>query len=74
MILTGSYRDSNALELYDLRTMKKMCDIDTKTKSGSNLNYISSCSFGTNAGKENFIIAGSCMANMVGIFKKDLVF
>lgn len=43
MILAGSYRDANSLELYDLRTMKKLCDIETKTKTGDHINYISSC-------------------------------
>lgn len=46
MILTGSYRDRNALELYDLRNFTKLCDINSKVKNGEVLNYISSCSFG----------------------------
>lgn len=46
MILTGSYREKNALEIYDMRNFKKLCDINTKTKGGDSLNYISSCQFG----------------------------
>ncbi len=48
MILAGSYRDKDALELYDMRNFKKLCDISTKTYQGENINYISSCNFGSN--------------------------
>jgi len=41
---------------------------------GDNINYISSCSFGKNKNNENYIIAGSCMNSILGIFKKDLIY
>lgn len=34
LILTGSYRDINSLELYDLRSINRLCEIDTKTITG----------------------------------------
>jgi len=74
LILSGSYRDKEPLELYDLRNFKKLCEINTRTKLGDSVNYVSSCSFGKNKNNENYIIAGSCMNNIVGIFKKDLVY
>lgn len=43
MILAGSYWDKNSLEIYDIRTFTKLCDINNKTKSGEQINYISSC-------------------------------
>lgn len=45
LILTGSFRDKLALELYDLRNFLKVSDVKTKTSSGNELTYISSCSF-----------------------------
>lgn len=74
LILAGSYRDRNCLELYDLRVFKKLCDIETKTNLGENLNYVSSCKFGKGKNSEDYVIAGSCISNLVGIFKKDLVY
>lgn len=74
LILAGSYRDRNSLELYDLRVFKKLCDIETKTSLGENLNYISSCEFGKGKNSEDYLIAGSCISNLVGIYKKDLVY
>jgi COMPASS component SWD3 len=74
LILAGSYRDKNPLELYDLRTFKKLCDIEMKNALGETINYISSCQFGKNKNNSDYIIAGSCITNQVGIFKKDLIY
>ena len=74
LVLSGSYRDKEPLELYDLRNFKKLCEIETQTKLGDRLNYVSNCQFGKNKNNENYIIAGSCMNNNVVIFKKDLVY
>lgn len=43
LILTGSFWEKCALELYDIRNYEKVCDINTKTRSGNILNYISTC-------------------------------
>ncbi len=43
LVLSGSYRDKEPLELYDLRNFKRLCEIEAKTKLGDNINYISSC-------------------------------
>lgn len=43
LILAGSYRDKDPLELYDLRTFKKLCNINERTTMGESVNYISSC-------------------------------
>ena len=73
MILAGSYRDKDSLELYDFRMFKKICNIDwTLDKVG--FNYISSCKFNRSKTGGDFIIAGSCLSNQVGIFKKDIVY
>lgn len=45
LILTGSYRDKDPLELYDLRNFKKLCNINERTSMGESVNYISSCQF-----------------------------
>jgi COMPASS component SWD3 len=73
IILAGSYRDKDSLELYDMRLFKKICNIEWNLgKSG--FNYISSCKFNRNTAGGDLIIAGSCLSNQVGIFKKDIVY
>lgn len=75
VILTGSYREKCALELWDIRNYKKLCEINTKTRSGNQVNYVSTCQFsqGRNDSK-GYIIAGSSMSNVVALYSKDLVY
>ncbi len=73
LILTGSYRDKDSLELYDLRTLKKVCNLDWSL-SPSGFNYVSSCRFSKNKDDGQYIIAGSCLSNQVGLFRRDIVY
>lgn len=73
MILAGSYRDKDSLELYDIRNYKKICNVDWSL-STNQYNYVSSCKFNKNKDEGEFIIAGSCLSNQVGIFKKEIVY
>lgn len=43
MILTGSYKEKNAIELWDMRNMSGVCEVSSKTRAGNQINYISSC-------------------------------
>lgn len=73
LILAGSYRDKDSLELYDMRTLKKVCNVDWSLSPHS-YNYVSSCKFSRNKDEGEYIIAGSCLSNQVGIFKKEIVY
>jgi COMPASS component SWD3 len=75
IILTGSYREKNSLELWDMRNYEKLCDINTKTRTGNQINYVSTCHFSALKGEQkSYIIAGSSMSNVVGLYSKDLVY
>lgn len=73
LILAGSYRDKDSLELYDIRTFKKICNVDWSL-SLNQFNYVSSCRFSKNKDEGAYIIAASCLSNQVGLFKKDIVY
>ena len=73
LILAGSYRDKDSLELYDIRTFKKICNIDWSL-SLNQFNYVSSCRFSKNKDEGAYIIASSCLSNQVGLFKKEIVY
>lgn len=73
IILAGSYRDKDTLELYDMWKLNKICNIEwSMSKAG--FNYVSSCWFNKILGHSDLIIAGTCLPNSVGIFKKDIVY
>lgn len=73
LILAGSYRDKDSLELYDMRTLKKICNVDWSLSHNS-FNYVSSCRFSKNKDDGTYIIAGSCLSNQLGLFKKEIVY
>lgn len=74
LIVAGSYRDKNPLEIYDLRNFKKICDVETATVGKDAMTYISSCQFSKVKGLGDYLIAGSCISGKVDIFKKDIVY
>lgn len=73
LILTGSYRDKNPLELYDIRNFKRICEVGEENKVKP-LSYVSSCKFNKNKNNDDYIIAGSCITGQVDIYKKEIVF
>lgn len=72
VLLAGSYREKDNLELFDLRTYAKLVDVPFKSLKGSSVNYISSCQF--NKEGPQMIIAGSCMGDQLIIFRKNIVY
>ena len=72
LILAGSYRERDSLELYDFKEFKKICNVDWNL-SKSTQNFITSCKFQKGQDSDLFI-AGSSLTNQVGIFKKDIVY
>lgn len=43
LILSGSYWDNDALELYDLRKLKKLCNVGETSGNWRKIEYVSSC-------------------------------
>ena len=70
LLLAGSYRDRENLEIFDLRTLSRLESLDFTGPRGQAVNYTSACRFGRGAKGERIVLAGSCIGGQVAIFKQ----
>lgn len=66
-ILTGSWRETRQIQIWDMRNLKEKANLEWKVEMVKEKSFIYSCAFEKKAGK--FIIAGSSGTNEIRFFE-----